>query len=166
LFFPNSNIIFKKRNAVNGLVEVCIKSTLRNSRRLWQYLEFVFICGLVILDVQGNVKWLIWLVLAFILVNFVGLYWKESLASEFIQLFYWKTEDKHLALRKFLLIMTFPGFLVISLMAGFQAFSWLGALFILPVSIGAVFYICRIVAFYLVTTTREEGLTKTNKNGH
>lgn len=146
--FPRSNIIFKKRNAVNGLVELCLKSTLRNKQRLWNYLQFVFICLLIVLSVSGSIKWLIWLVLAFILVNFVGLYWKESLASEFIQLFYWKHKDKHLALRKFLFIMTFPGFLLISLMAGFQTFSWMGALLILPVCIGVVFYICRIVAFY------------------
>jgi len=153
--FPRSNIIFKKRNAVNGLVEVCIKSTVRNTTRLWQYLLFVCLCGLIVLTLQGNVKWLIWLALAFILVNFVGLYWKESLASEFMQLFPWKTEDKHIALRKLLFIMTLPGCLLISLMAGFQVFSWRGALFILPISIGVVFYICRIVAFYLVTTAKE-----------
>lgn len=153
--FYSSGIIFRKRNTVNGLVEVCLKSTVRNTTRLGQYLFFLCLCGLIILSFEGSVKWLIWLALAFILVNFAGLYWKESLATEFMQLFPWKSEDKHLALRKFLFIMTFPGFLLISLMAGFQAYSWLGALLIFPVCIGAVFYICRIVAFYLVTTAKE-----------
>ncbi|TEB14697.1 Bacterial ABC transporter protein EcsB [Pelotomaculum sp. FP] len=148
--FSRSNLIFKKRNAVNGLAELCIKSTLRNGRSLSQYLQFVLICILFIMGIPCNLKWLIWLVFAFVFINFVGLYWKESLASEFIELFYWNHEDKHLALRKFLFIMTLPGFLLISITAGFQVFSWLGALLILPVSIGLVFYLCRIVAFYLV----------------
>jgi ABC-2 type transport system permease protein len=153
--FTNSTIIFKKRNAVNGLVELCIKSTLRNSQRLQQYLLFAFICGLVVLDVQGSLKCLIWLALAFVFAGFVGSYWKESLDSEFIQLFCnWRPEDKHLALRKFMFIMTSPAFLLISLMAGYQAFNWLGALLIPPVCIGVVFYICKIVAFYLIAAAK------------
>lgn len=153
--FRSSGIIFKKRNAVNGLVELCIKSTVRNTTRLGQYLLFLCLCGLIILSFEGSMRWLIWLALAFIFVNFVGLYWQESLASEFMQLFPWQPEEKHLALRKFLFSMTLPGFLSISLMAGFQAYSCLGALLIVPVCIVVVFYSCRIVAFYLVTSAKE-----------
>lgn len=149
--FYSSGTIFRKRNAVNGLVEVCIKSTVRDTTRLGQYLLFFSLCGLIVLSFEGSVKWLIWLALVFIFANFVGLYWKECLTSEFLQFFLWKTEDKHLASRKFLFIMTLPGCLLISILAGFQAYSWLGALFIFPVCIGVVFYICRIVAFYLIT---------------
>jgi ABC-2 type transport system permease protein len=147
--FPHSNLIFKKRNAVNGLAELCIKVTLRNGRRLVEYMQFVFIYLLIILAIPGSLKGLIWLVLAFVFVNFVGLYWKECLASEFIQQFSWHSEDKHLALRKFLFIMTLPGFLLTGFIGAFQLISWLGAFFILPLGIALVFYICRIVAFYI-----------------
>ncbi len=154
--FRRSNLIFKKRNAVNGLTEAVIKSTLRSSGRLGWYFLFVCLCGLVILTVQGSLKWLIWLALAFLQAGFAGLYWQESLSSEFMRLFTWKMEDQYLALRKFLFIFTFPGILLISLMAGFQVYSWRGALFMLPVCAGVVFYTCRIAAFYLVTRTKDK----------
>ncbi len=148
--FPRSNIIFRKRNAINGLVEVCLKSILRDSRRVGQYLLFVFICGFVIIDVQDSGKLFVWLTLSFVLAGFVGLYWQECLGSEFIQLLCRQNEEEHLALRKFLFLMTLPGILVISFIPVFQAFSWIGVMMIIPVCTGLVYSISRIVAFFLV----------------
>ncbi|MDX9871285.1 MAG: ABC transporter permease [Clostridia bacterium] len=153
--FHRSDIIFRKRNAVNGLLEAGIKAMLRNYRRLGQYFLLIFLCALIMMTLQGSIKWLVWPALAFFLVNFTGLCWQESMNSEFIKLFSWKTEEKYLALRKFLFMITLPGFLLISLPAGFQAFSWPGAVLIFPISAGLVFYICKIVAFYLVIISKE-----------
>lgn len=146
--FRHSNLIFQERTPINGLVELGIKATLRNRQGIWQYIQFVMICLLVVLSISGSLKWLIWLGLAFVMVNFSGLYWKEIMASEFVRLFQWKPDDQALALRKFLFLMTLPGFMLISIIMGFQTFSWLGAFEIVPISIILVFYTCRIVSFH------------------
>ncbi|MFZ7103337.1 MAG: ABC transporter permease [Peptococcaceae bacterium] len=149
--FPNSGLIFKERNAVNGLAELAIKLTLRNRRHLLQYLQFVLFCIFFqIMGIPDSLRWLMWLVFAFAFIGFAGLLWKENLASEFMELFYLSLEDQQFALRKFLFIMTLPGLLLISITTGLLAFSWLGALLIIPVSISLVFYLCRIMAFYLI----------------
>lgn len=153
--FRRSNILFKKRNAVNGLLEAGIKAMLRNYRRLGQYFLLILLCALIMTTLQGSIKWLVWPALAFVLVNFTGLCWQESMNTEFIKLFSWKTEEKYLALRKFLFMITLPGFLLISLIAGFQAFSWPGAVLIFPISVGIVFYLCKMVAFYLVIISKK-----------
>ena len=149
LLFYNSNPIFSKRTSANALVELCIKTILRNSRSLWEYAQIVFVCLLVIVSVPGSVKWIIWLVLAFIMVNYVALYWKEITNSDFVQMFKWKREDKILALQKFLFLITLPGFLLISIVMGIQVLSWVGAIFIVPMSIIILFYTCRIMGLIL-----------------
>lgn len=145
LLFYKSNLIFKKRTPVNGIVEMCIKATLRNNKSVKEYLQLVFVCTLVVFSLPSILKWLIWLVLAFVWVNFVSLYWREIISSETGRIFQWKWKDKIVAFRKFIFLMTIPGFLLISLIVGFQTFSWIGVPLIIPISIIMVFYACRIV---------------------
>ena len=146
--FSKSNLIFKKRTAINGLVELCIKSTLRNKKYVIQYFQFVILCVLTTLAFSA-IGWLIWLGMAFILTNFVSLYWKEVMGSDFVKIFQWKTEDKYYASRKFLFIMTLPGFMLVSFAIGFQSFLWIGAFSILPISVGVVYYMSKIVSYYI-----------------
>lgn len=148
--FYHSNLIFKKRTPINGLVELCIKAVLRNNKSLWEYLQITIISVLVVLSIPGSIKLLIWLVLAFVWVGFVSLYWKEIMASDFLQMFKWKPEDRVLALQKFLFLITLPGFLLLSIIMGFQTFSWIGAFFLVPISSILLFYICRRATFYLL----------------
>ena len=145
LLFYKSNLIFKKRTPVNGIVEMCIKATLRNNKSVKEYLQLVFVCTLVVFSLPSILKWLIWLVLTFVWVNFVSLYWREIMSSETGRIFQWKWKDKIVAFRKFIFLMTIPGFLLISLIVGFQTFSWIGVPLIIPISIIMVFYACRIV---------------------
>lgn len=146
--FRNSEHIFHQRTAVNGLVEFGIKSMLRSKQRIRLYISFVFICLLAVLGFS-TLKWLIWLILAFILTNFVSADWKESMRSDFIKLFPWKKEDTHLATRRFLFLTTLPGLMIISAAMGFQTFSWIGAIAVLPVSVGVAFLMSNIVSFYI-----------------
>lgn len=147
LLFRNSNIIFNKRTAVNGLVEFGIKSTLRSKQRMQQYITFVSICLLAVLGFS-TYKWLIWFILSFILTNFVNVDWKESMRSDFIKVFQWKKEDKYLATRKFLFLMSLPGLMVVSFAIGYQTFSWIEAIAFLPLSVGVAFLMSKIVSLY------------------
>lgn len=146
--FRKSNHIFKKRTTINGLVELCIKATLRNKGHVTQYMELVILSILTVLALP-TLKWLIWLGIAFILTNFVGLFWKEFMVSEYTKIFQWKKEHKYLALRKFLFIMTLPGFLLVSTALGLQTFSWIGILVIIPLSVGLVHYMSKLVSLYI-----------------
>ncbi|ATW27512.1 hypothetical protein DCMF_24625 [Candidatus Formimonas warabiya] len=145
--FRNSKLIFHQRTAVNGLVEFGIKSMLRNKQRIQLYISFVAICLLAVLGFS-TLKWLVWLILAFILTNFVSADWKEAIQSDFMRILPWKKEHLYLATRKFLFLMTLPGLIIISAAMGFQTFSWLGAIAVLPVSVGVAFFMSYIVAFW------------------
>ena len=154
--FRNSNRIFKKRTPVNSLVELNLKSFLRNKQRLLQFFQFFLICFLVTLTIPGEAKWLVWLALAFIFTNFTGLYWRESLNSEFLQLFSWKPETQRAALEKFLFIIMLPSLLLIAFFGGLQSCSLLQAFLILLPCGAAVYLICNIVTFYIIVTTKKK----------
>ncbi|MEL7564756.1 MAG: ABC transporter permease [Dehalobacterium sp.] len=146
--FRNSNLIFNQRTPVNGLVEFGIKATLRNKQRIKQYISFVVICIIAVIGFSSY-KWLIWLLLAFIFTNFVSVDWRESMESDFIKLFNWKKEDKHFATRKYLFLMSLPGLMFVSVAMGFQTFLWIGAIAVLPVSVGVAFLMSNIVSLYV-----------------
>ncbi|MFA5537203.1 MAG: ABC transporter permease [Bacillota bacterium] len=154
--FRHSNKIFKKRTPANSLVEVNLKSLLRNKERLLQFFQFFLICFLVILTIPGEAKWFIWIALAFVFTNFVGLYWRESLNSEFLQLFSWKPESQRMALKKFLFIIMLPSFLIIAFFGGLQSFSGLQAFMVLLPCGAAIYVICDIVTFYIMVTSKRK----------
>lgn len=146
--FRSSNVIFRKRSPVNALVEFGIKSVLRNRQKLQQHILFILICISVILGFPTH-RWLIWLILSFILTNFVGVDWKDAMNSDLIKIFQWKRSDQYLASYKYLYLMTLPGFLLISIITSFQSFSWVGAVAALPVSTCLVFFMSKIVSSYI-----------------
>lgn len=148
--FLKSRLLFRQRNAVNGLVEVMLKSTLRNGTNLGQYVMFVLIGVLIMVELPVDWGWLIGVVLVFMLMNLVGLYWKEVLAAEFLCMFSWSQEDKFCAAQKFLFLMSLPGSLLISFMVGWQILSWTGGLAGLVLGTGLVYYLRCKVALYLV----------------
>lgn len=155
-FFRHSNRIFKKRTTVNDLVELNIKSVLRNKQRLSHYLQLFFICALVTLSISGEVKWVVWLALVFVFTNFVGLYWKESFNSDFLQLFSWDADIQRQALQKFLFIMVLPSFLLIAFIGGLQSFSLMQSFIILLPCGVVIYFICNAVAFYLMVTAKRK----------
>ncbi|GAV22263.1 membrane protein [Carboxydothermus pertinax] len=148
--FPRSNLLFKKRTPQNGLVELGIKAVLRDNQSLKEYFQVLLLCVLIVVTVPVNLKGLVLLALAFIWVNYVGLYWQEITKAPFLQMFAWKREDKALALQKFLFLMSLPGVLLLSLIVGYQTFAWIGTLLVIPISIVLVFYLCKFVTFYLL----------------
>lgn len=154
ILFRHSNLIFKKRTARNGLVEFCLKATLRNKTNVLYYIQLTAICVLIILTFP-LINLLIWSGLGFILTNFVSLFWKMSMNSNFVNIFQWKAEDVYHASQKFLFIMALPGFMVISFFFGYQDFSWIGAFFILPVAVVVIYLMSKIVAFYIYITSKD-----------
>lgn len=131
LLFRSSNHLFRKRNAVNLLVELCIKSVLRNNRNLLFYAQLVAVSILFIL----SFPFWFWPGLAFLLTSLASLYWKEAVSSGFVQLFQWKSGEISAAAGKSMFLLMLPGFLLISFVAGWQTFAWVGAWAALPAGV-------------------------------
>lgn len=135
LIFRNSNLIFKKRTPVNGLVEVCFKGMLRNDRDVLFYLQLLALCIGLILLFPTYYKGLLWLVFSIVLTNLVWLSWREVVNEPFVSIFPWLPETKVEAARKALFLMALPGQLILGVLVGIQTQSWLGALVMLPIGV-------------------------------
>jgi len=128
ILFTCSNPLFEKRHAANCLAELGIKSVLRDIKNIRQYLQMVLVLILIVFTFPAEWIWILWVTFAALLTFFVRSYWPEFISSEFINLFPRNDRIKIAAAKKFMFIMTLPGFMVISFIAGFVSFSWLGAI--------------------------------------
>ena len=147
--FPSSNHLFKKRDAVNILVELCIKSVLRNNSSLLLFAQLVAAGMLLISSFPLWWKVIIWPALAYLLASLAGSYWQEAISSGFVQSFQWKPADKNMAAAKSIFLLSLPGVLAIGFVAGWQTFSWLGACAALPVGAALSYFITQILSPWL-----------------
>jgi ABC-2 type transport system permease protein len=113
ILFRNSNLLFVKRNPVNGLVEMCLKAVLRNDRDVLFYLQLVGLDIGMILVFPSYYKWILWIVFSIVLTNLVWLSWREVINDPFVSSFPWLPETKIVAARKALLLMALPGQLIL-----------------------------------------------------
>ena len=149
LLFRNSNLIFKKRNSVNGLVEMCIKAVLRNEGDVGFYLKLVGLYLVMIVAFPGDYKWLLWIVFSIILTNVVGISWLEVINSPFVCLFPWLPETKLTAARKTIFLMALPGQFLLGLVVVLQTRSWLEALVMVPIGITIGYFSAKRVSLKL-----------------
>ena len=149
LLFRNSNLIFKKRNPVNGLVEMCLKAVLRNEGDVGFYLKLIGVYLVMIIAFPGDYKWLLWIVFSIMLTNVVGISWLEVINSPFVCLFPWLSETKMAAARKTIFLMALPGQLLLGLVVVLQTRSWLEALGMIPIGIMIGYYSAKRVSLKL-----------------
>lgn len=135
LLFRNSALIFRKRNPVNGLVEMCLKAVLRNEGDVGFYLKLLGLYLVMIVAFPGDYKWLLWIVFSIMLTNVVGISWLEVINAPFVRLFPWLSETKMVAARKSIFLMALPGQLSLGLAVVLQTRSWLEALGMVPIGI-------------------------------
>jgi ABC-2 type transport system permease protein len=147
IFFSRFNHLFQERNTVNGLTEVFIKSFLRNQNDLIVYVLLITIGIALVSDPQWSAL-LLWPFLAFALTQFAKFHWNEVITSDYIKMFQWKSADIRAAAMKSMLLLSTPGFLLISSALGFSLFNWAGAIGILPVGFGLIHYVTKIVCMW------------------
>ncbi|WP_407305601.1 ABC transporter permease [Desulfosporosinus sp. SB140] len=135
IMFRNSNLFFRRRDPVNGLVEGCLKAVLRNEGDVIFYLQVVGLYLGLILLIPTYYKWLLEIVFSIVMTNLVWLSWREAINEPFVCLFPWLPETKVAAARKALFLLTLPGQFILSVVVAIQTQSWLGVLGILPVGI-------------------------------
>lgn len=135
LLFRNSNLLFRERTPVNGLVELTLKTVLRNSKHVTFYLQLIGGCLLMILAAPPIWKLLLWVAFLIILTFIVWLYWQEAVNSPFVSLFSWLRETKVAAASKAVFLMALPGQMIISLVVVLQIHSGLSGIVMLPLGI-------------------------------
>lgn len=132
-FFTHSNLIFKQRTPVNGLIELYLKSFIRSGVQIKLYLQFLAIgMGFLALPfIPKTIKIILWLVLSIFFCNWLKTYWYEVLESPFVQMFSWKETDRQIAAQKGIFFVMLPGYSLLSLTIGLSSFSIVGTLQIL-----------------------------------
>lgn len=143
LLFRNSNLLFKKRNSVNVLVEICLKAVLRNAGDVGFYLQMVGVYLGIIVVFPGYFKWPLWIVLSIMLTNVVRISWAEVINAPFVCLFPWLPETKLVAARKAIFLMALPGQLLLGFVVVLQTHSWVGGLLMVPLTVLAGYYIAK-----------------------
>ncbi|SHI27101.1 ABC transporter permease [Desulfosporosinus lacus] len=146
LLFRNSNLLFKKRNPVNGLVEMCLKYELRNEKDVEFYLKMVGVSILAILVFPPDYGWLLWFVFSIMISNVVWLFWQEVIKDPFVCLFHWLPESKIAAMSKAIFLMALPGQLILGVVVAAKTHSWLGGLVMVPVIVLTGYYIARKIS--------------------
>jgi len=131
--FRNSNLIFKQRTPENGLVELCLKSTLRHRANILLYLQGIGAYVLFLSLFPPVWKWVLWGVSIIFWTSLVKVYWLESVNSPYVSLFPLRAETKLGAASRSLFIMALPGETILALVVVLQTQEWLYALIILPI---------------------------------
>lgn len=133
--FRNSNLIYRRRNPENGLVELCLKSTLRHGANLKFYLYVVGAYGIMLTAFPPSYKWGLWGVSILFLTTLVKMYWLEAANSPYVLLFPLRAETKFEAASRSLFVMALPGEILLLLFVVIQTHQLLYALILLPLGI-------------------------------
>ena len=146
LLFRNSNLLFKERNPVNGLVEMCIKSELRNDKDVMTYFKMVGASLLLILVFPPDYGWLLWFAFSIMITNVVWLFWQEFIKNPFVCLFPWLPETKIVAVRKAIFLMALPGQLILGVVVAVKTHSLLGGLVMVPIAVLTGYYMAKRIS--------------------
>jgi len=146
LLFRNSNLIFKERNHVNGLLEMCLKHELRNEKAVEFYLKMVGVSILAILVFPPDYGWLLWFIFSIMISNIVWLFWQEVIKDPFVCLFPWPSESKLVAMRRAIILMALPGQVILGIVVAIKTHSWLGGLLMVPITVAIGYYIAKTIS--------------------
>lgn len=146
LLFRTSNLIFKERNPVNGLVEMCLKSELRNDKDVMTYFKMVGASLLFILVFPTDYGWLLWFAFSIMITNVVWLFWQESIKNPFVCLFPWLPETKIVAVRKAIFLMAFPGQFILGVVVAIKTHSLLGGMVMVPIAVLTGYYMAKRIS--------------------
>lgn len=135
ILFSKSNHLFKQRTTVNILAEMIVKSFFRNSGNLKLYFQFVVIGVFAIISTPFWFRWVLWILLALLLISWIKSYRREIFLSPFISMYKWKYQDLIASNRKSVFLLVLPGFLILSLFLGAMSFHGFGVIFVIPLSL-------------------------------
>jgi ABC-2 type transport system permease protein len=148
--FTNSNLIFKQRTSINGLIELYLKSFVRSGVQIKLYLQFIAAgTGLLAIPILPKTfKIILWLLLSAFFSNWLKAYWYEVIDSPFVQMFSWKDTDRQSAAQKGIFYVMLPGYSLLSLTLGLSSFSLAGTLGILLMGYLIVYIMTNLIVMW------------------
>ncbi|MNO26460.1 Bacterial ABC transporter protein EcsB [compost metagenome] len=146
ILFKNSIQLFKERNSSNILAESCFKAFYRDSRYNKLYLQFILFSCYGIFNLPSLVGSIFLFVLGLVHFSISKMIWFQFLTSDFLNLYSWSAETRKESGNKTMLMLTFPGYLIISIVFLFASDSFLDAVIRLLASI-FIFYICILIKY-------------------
>lgn len=144
--FRTSQQIFKERNSVHGLTELCVKSFIRSNQQLRLYVQFTGLCIVAVLMVPVTIKWIIWIILAFPFAYWLSLYWKKTASASYLRMFHWREPDLAEASRKSVLLLMLPGYLLVGLVVGILSGTWMTGIVALGLGIAIAFMATSLIS--------------------
>ncbi|WP_157685393.1 ABC transporter permease [Paenibacillus donghaensis] len=146
ILFKNSKELFKVRSSSNILAESCFKAFYRDSKYNKRYLQFILISCYGIFNLPNLVGSIFLLALGLIHFSLSKMIWFQFLTSDFLNLYSWPADTQKEAGNKTMLMLTVPGYLMISIVFLIASHSFLDVVIRLIVSI-LIFYICILIKY-------------------
>ncbi len=148
LLLKKSNHIFKKRTPMNGLIEMYIKSILRNKSRFLGLLQIlsISIYGMVISP--SWVKVFIWVFAILFLIQYLMGIWKENQEVTFLDLFSWKNNIRRKAAQLSIFYISLPFITIISLVIGIIILSPLFSIIMVVFGVILGYFIALVISIH------------------
>jgi len=140
LFFRSSNLLFKQRTPVNGLVEMFLKAESRNEKDVTAYFRMLGTSIVALIIFPSDYGWLLWVAFSLMITAFIGVLWRAAINNPFVGLFPWLPETKVPAARKSIFMMALPGQIFLGLVVVIRTQAWLEALVMVPIAILIGYY--------------------------
>lgn len=148
IFFRQSNHLFRNRRVETVLVELGIKTFLRDRNQLFSYIRIMGVSIFAILQVPLTLKWFLWPLVGFYLAYWCKNFWKDIESSSFLRIFHISEGELLKARDKVIQWLTLPGFFFISILVGFVTYQWIGVLLMLPISYSLSYLLGRIIGVF------------------
>ncbi|OIJ20683.1 hypothetical protein BKP45_08550 [Anaerobacillus alkalidiazotrophicus] len=124
--FAKSTILFKERIPSNLLAELFIKFTLRNKSKIYSILQITGIGVVAILITPVWLKWVIFVVCLFSVIQFIKWSWRDMRTQSFFKHFPLQDEENLLpGLRKAIFLLGLPSCMILGLVTGWGGGSLL-----------------------------------------
>ncbi|HZK84723.1 MAG TPA: ABC transporter permease [Desulfosporosinus sp.] len=146
LFFRSSNLLFKKRTPVNGLVEMFLKAESRQEKDVTGYFKILGTSIVAMILFPSDYGWLLWVAFSLMITGFIGALWRVAINNPFVCLFPWLSETKVPAARKSIFLMALPGQLFLGLVVVIRTQAWLGGLVMMPIAILIGYYSAKSIS--------------------
>ena len=137
--FRRSQALFKELNERKGLMELTLKTFLRNITWLSLYFQLGSVATLGLILLPFWLKLILWLLVMAALSSVLKSYWISVLAHPYLNLFSWPKDRKYKAGQASLFWLMFPLGLYLSVLCGYLMLSVWGVGLMIPIGIGFMY---------------------------
>lgn len=143
--FRNSTIIFKKRNLLNGLIELYVKIILRNMGNVLALVQItgVFIYGITL--TENLLKFGVWIFFILTMLKYLKDLWYVSEQNLFLKFYPVKANLRIKAAQLSILYISSPTILLTSFITGYQLFSFYLGIILMGIGIVISYFAVKVL---------------------